>query len=305
MNPATRIFSSCTISFLLCMMAYADVTSDGQAQLLQTIQSAPRWVVLGFVSETESSATIDDSGRQLRMTLENFIQARGAEVLNLTLKDRTHWEQLWSAPYTGSFPKELIEGPAEKEKVNVISGSYASQSPHEITYLAYQHGDNKTHILHAGPPAMNAAVLAPTDMVSAPTKETAPLKTEAPQENLFLKRIATHRQEPLQSSPHRTRATAQYSEKCLHNIEKQLQESQVLKDYVAPFKDKPAAVIQREIADNLEQAGNSFMTSNKMELLSRAFALSSLLPDQAELQKNLLVELADHQDFSMDGNGRR
>lgn len=286
-----------TFIFLLSITPWAQADQNLDAIL----KASPKWVVLGFVADSEKIPTIEGRGHDMRKQLESRIQELGGEIHTMSLGERLKWERKWSLPFKGRLSKELLEDLAEKEKVNLLTGSYPSHSPTEISYLVYDHKTKKSSVIYETlkmqKKSKNENMTSALDH-NLESQMHEKKRVDQNESSDFIKRISTRRQRPLEKNRRRQGQRNEESRKLV--IKEQLSKSQVMKDFIKPYQKKTRGELENEIEHYIEEADKSWFSSTKIEMLSRAWKISTLIPGQEKLQANLLQQLAEHNEFASD-----
>lgn len=326
MNKKNILILNLVFAILTFSLFAGDPWSSGKS-LKKHISKDSQWIVLGFVADSENTPTIESKGHKLRKSLELYIQNEGGSVLTMSRAERIKWEKMWSLPYKGRYPKSLIDGLAKAEKVNVISGSYAPHSPSELTVLIYNQSKGKSEVVYLN---QNLAISKPKEIKAPkePTSIVAPKEIKISQDNNiarrddlkkieprketrkieekdgFFKNITSTRHQALSGTFKRRRLPRSLKGK-VEMIKTHLDKSEVMKEFVKPYKDKSPEVIENDIVEYIEKSKKTFFSSGKVENMCRAYALSNLLEGKEEFKKGLLEQIAEHHAFSVSSDKRR
>jgi hypothetical protein len=261
--------------------------------LISTLTTQSPWIVLGLVGESEKQSCITPEGDRIRKELEEAIQLAGGEVLPLSLTDRMKLERLWSLPYTGRFSEELKKSSLDIH-AGVVSGSYALQNPEKIQLILLTPIEQKSLVFHETIGLTSQKL----------TREEEP-RQEHESKSAFKWISLTENLEPSRQLPEeksRRRSSNQMAlEKRKANLKLHLDSNPVLQKYKSEIAEKSEAEKMQLCQGLINESNNSFMTSSKIELLSRAYILnqSSQTPN-LEIQAQLLERLISHEDFFND-----
>lgn len=275
-------------------------------QSLQKIASETNpYILLSLVSDSEKQASITPKGEKLRLQLEEHLQNLGAEILPLSLSERMKLERMWSLPYTGRFSDEL-KAEVKNLKAHLVSGSYTEQSQH-IKLLAYNFKSNKTSIHRASADPQNKTSQDKTSQASQTSQSQANSVDNRASESINQSQALWNFEtfEPSRERPEerkrRKLRNPRLSSKRIDHITEQLNNSSVLQSYKQEQAQKSKTELISLRNNLIQRAQNSFMTSSKIELYSRAFILNDMIkPADQDIKNKLSQLLLDHQEFFLD-----
>jgi hypothetical protein len=280
-----------------------------QPQLQEQILTPTPWISLGIVADSEKKSSITPRGEELRKALQHLIQMNGGENLPLALSTRMKLERMWSIPFTGQFSKEL-KAKAKEHKSNLISGSYSPSSPKSLQVLTYIYEADRTYIYHCTTSDTNTKPLP-----NLPTPQTQklplqrPIETQnqqtkiesatptLPQSIWEFESFEPSRQRPDEQTRRRYRNPRAVGIR-KSNLQQHLDNNDILKKY----QDTQIHKSQRELItlrnDLIERSQNSFMTSSKIELLSRAYTINGIItPEDLNIKEKIVERLLAHEEF--------
>lgn len=267
------------------------------------LDNGAAWIVLGFVSDSEKNPLIDGTGHQLRKDYEMALQRHGSTIHTLSMSERTRLEQLWSLPFEGALTDALIEGLGKNAGFNVLAGSFPQHDAAELTLLVHDGVDHKRYVYYTsggGHPALAQrrppeAVSSPMEEVDTGSKNVASevAVTGMLQQKLFDK-LEPSRQRPVgragRSSVHSRRGSSE-------NLAKLLQGNEVLVNLQKEYAGQSLEIVEKKIEEMLDEGKKSWMASQTIEYYSRAYILSLLLENSAEIQEHFLNEILDRESF--------
>ena len=287
--------------FLWCFLfsaAHASVLIE-DAAALQLFSEGKSWLVLGFVSDSEKMPIIDTKGVAYRRDTEKIIQKQGGSIFSLSLSERTKLERIWSLPFTGRLDKKLLAF-ADENKINIVAGSFPAHAPEDITVLCYDHVAKKSLVWYGVFEKESRELVgrrrsrvAAEDM----SKESAARRSNSPLD--YFKTIEPTRQRPEERLRRRSGNNAS-SARALESLRARLEGNAVLADFKKSFEGKDAAEIKKSIDSYLYQAESSWVSSTKIEMLSRAYILCVKAGNRESLGKTILARLNEHEAFYND-----
>lgn len=260
------------------------------------------WVVLGFVADFENEPIIDARGHELRKKVEALLQEGGATIMPLSMSERLKWEQLWSLPFKGRIPPELIEKLALAEKTNIITGSYPGLESSRLTFLVYDFASARSLIFHQEQEREKDANKPLVKTLAAPEKEASAKTHQRRRSEEGATASATDTLEPSREKPMATGNRSHNRRPTLVRLAEELKEDGNLARFQAQYKEKPRMEIEDALRKFLDGADGTVISARIMENQTMAYMLALLLPDKLELQESLLAEIAERREFLSDWN---
>jgi hypothetical protein len=270
---------------------------SAQIKINKTDVSGKTWVVLGFVEDSEQGAIIDKVGNELRMKYEALIQSMGGNIYTMASSERMKLQRMWSIPFTGRLPEQLKEF-AVKNKISILTGSYLKSNKNNISILGYEYSNNKVKVYHD------------SKIINEPNESKA--RTVKPQEKrkngvtdgfkINLKTYESVRRRPGHLKGRRDKRKDKNRE--LKQIREYFAKSPVLQSLKNKFKNKSDNDKIKEAESYAQRAADSWLTTTKIELMSRAWVLLDMVPSATEKEKNqILSSILEHEEFSIDWGG--
>jgi hypothetical protein len=304
------------LKLVALLITLFSLTSTGVAtevqlssDLISKLKQETPWLILGFVSDSETQSSITSKGQGLRKEIEQQIQSMGGEVLPIPLSQRMKLERMWSLPFTGAFSKELKQEASEL-KANLLSGTFHPQASAEVQILTFNI-DNKKTLIHYcdtmtpaapnGPEARKMPLLERMQpQTSARTQRTSQSTNPLADSPWGFETFEPTRQKPDERARRRTR-NPRATEARAQLIHDHLNHSKVLTQFKMEHQQKSTDELISIRNDLIHRAQSSFMTSSKIELYSRAHAINTLIqPVDEATEKELLERLLDHQEFFLE-----
>lgn len=277
-------------------------------QLIEKIKHKGPWLTLGIVADSEKQSTILPKGRELRKQLETAIQDKGGEILIVSLSERMKLERLWTLPYTGRFSKPLRDE-ARSLGAGIMTGSYINHDHDQIQLIVLEPNQEKVNVFHLAQTETSPSIIPAPDR----KPKTRPKQSEPKwifKLNSFEPSRETPRERRKRHSDHES-----HQNKLKIKLHHRLITNPVLQESILKLNkehhiDKPLTKYGSEVytktRDQLIQRGQqSFMTSSKIEYLSRAYLLNEQLPSpDQKIKEELISSILSHQIFIDDPRDR-
>ncbi len=255
------------------------------------------WVVLGFVEDSEQGATIDKTGNALRIKYEAFIQSMDGEVYTMASSERMKFQRMWSIPFTGRLSDELKKI-AIKNKISIMTGSYSKSDKNKISVLCFEHLKNKVKVYHTEK-VIKKSNINKAVVIKPQSKRNANV-TDGFKINLKTYESVRRRPDHLKGR----RAKRKDKDRELIQIKEYFSKSPVLQSLKNEFKNKTDSEKIKEAESYARRASDSWLTTTKIELMSRAWVLLDMVPSATEKEKNeILNAILEHENFSSDWGG--
>jgi len=290
----------------LCLNLYAEV--ELAPELVAQLKSSQRWILLSPVVETPNDTKISSSAKTWLQQHEIALQALNLEPVTLSKKERLQLEQLWSNPFTTRFSTPLIEA-SKALNANLLSAYFDAEDTSSLTYTTYTLKQQRQWVYRTQSDALDKTNAAQSDE-RAPKDAYA--SKEAPvQESLLSESMTSWLNDhkiglSLDSNTRRRQRDSGHQlatdsqEKELHD---DLMSHQKITQYLDSLKNQNDSQLKTACLSQLDQAHQSWMSSNKLEHLCLAYAINQKLqtPD-LKLTQLLLTEIREHREFLNDWN---
>jgi hypothetical protein len=278
-------------------------------QLIEQIKNKGPWLTLGIVADSEKKSTILPKGRELRKQLETSIQNKGGEILTLSISERMKLERLWTLPYTGRLSQSLRDE-VKSLGAGIVTGSYPSHDSEQVQLIVLGPNQDKAIVYHL-PPTKSQPSIIPAP--KPPSSRTHPKRIDT--KWLFSNKKLEPSREPPRERRKRRSDNESHQAKLKTKLHQRLLSNPILQQSIASIDrennldepaDKNSQAIYTLTRDQLIQKGQqAFMTSTKIEYLSRAYVLNEklLAPDQ-RIKEELISSILSHQIFINDRRDR-
>lgn len=256
------------------------------------------WLVLGFVQDSDSSSAITSLGHELRKKIEVDIQNLGGEIFTLRKSERRRLESLWSKPFTGRLNEQLKKF-GEANQINILTGSYAKNKPEEITMLIFNYQLKKVKVLYQHTEEKGSL----NHLQNIEDKNTE--RNEQEEGKLFRNPFQV---KPLESVRRKPESFERRNSR-RYNVGKQknaivlhLRNNPVLNKLREESKKLSKEKVIGRANDLIQRAEESWMTTSKLELYSRAWVLLDILKDYEKEKDDLVDQILEHEKFFDDRN---
>jgi hypothetical protein len=255
------------------------------------------WAVLSFVFDTEKGATINKDGIQHRLNYETLIQTNGGTIYTMARSERKKLEKMWSSPFTGRLSDELKKY-AKKNQICILTGSYSINENNKVSLLHFDYKVNKVLVHH------NQAI-----SVHVEKENIVPVRKEK-RNRVLPKDSFTIDLQPYESVRRRPehfkgrRAKRENKEKALQLMKKHFSTNPVLQTLKKEYANSSDKEKIKAAQDLTRRATESWLTTSKIELMSRAWVLLDMVPGVSEKEKNeILYDIIERENFSADWGG--
>jgi hypothetical protein len=274
------------------------LSSIHASSLEESVIKGKTWAVLGFVEDSEKGANINDEGQRLRKEHEKLIQKLNGEIYTMASSERMKLERTWSLPFTGRLSNEL-KAYAKKNQIGIITGSYNKSNKKDVSLLCFDFLSNKVKVYYTKKKDESKAV-SNNIILNSRKKE----KEQNNARSGFKVEYRTY--ESIRRRPSHLqgrRGKRGNKEISISHIKSYFAKSPVLNSLKKEFKNKSDEEKIKEADRYVRKASESWLTTSKIEYLSRAWALLDMVPSVKDKEKNKIIDsILEHEEFFADRN---